>query len=233
MRALLREPAGRQRSVRRSGLGLLAVRLRAVPRLGAKGRRRKRPQRDHAYLREAGARHAPGGGALPNRPVRRGGSAREHHPRQERASAAHSVRRDVAGAGVGGQLHPEGAVGPNFNTVGCGKLLDAIKYEKYIETAFTNFSGWFLDERGWGDLPANSPTFWATPFQDCRRAAIPCRRSMVPARAPAMRRAQLLLDRPLTAGREVLVLRRSRRALAAVLLAGCYTSSLFRGRRRR
>jgi hypothetical protein len=52
-------------------------------------------------------------------------------------------------------------------------LLDAIKYEKYIETAFTNFSGWFLDERGWGDLPANSPTFWATPFQDLQARGKP------------------------------------------------------------
>jgi hypothetical protein len=54
----------------------------------------------------------------------------------------------------------------NFKTVACGKLLDAIKYEKYIETAYTSYSPWFLDERGWGDLPANSPLFWATPYQD-------------------------------------------------------------------
>ena len=62
---------------------------------------------------------------------------------------------------------------PNFKTVGCGKLLDAIKYEKYMETAYTNFSGWFLDERGWGDLPANSPTFWATPYQDLQARGYP------------------------------------------------------------
>jgi hypothetical protein len=55
---------------------------------------------------------------------------------------------------------------PSFKTVGCGKLLDALKYEKYIETAYTAYSNWFLDERGWGDLPANSPVFWATPYQD-------------------------------------------------------------------
>ncbi len=55
---------------------------------------------------------------------------------------------------------------PNFTTVGCGKLLDAIKYEKYIETAYTSFSPWYLDERGWGDMPANTPIFWATPYQD-------------------------------------------------------------------
>jgi hypothetical protein len=68
---------------------------------------------------------------------------------------------------------PKVPQGPSFNTVGCGKLLDALKYEKYIETAFTNFSGWFLDERGWGDLPANSPTFWATPFQDLQARGYP------------------------------------------------------------
>jgi hypothetical protein len=54
----------------------------------------------------------------------------------------------------------------NFKTVACGKLLDAIKYEKYIETAYSSYSPWFLDERGWGDLPANSPLYWATPYQD-------------------------------------------------------------------
>jgi len=68
---------------------------------------------------------------------------------------------------------PKVPIGPNFSTVGCGKLLDALKYEKYIETAYTNFSGWFLDERGWGDLPANSPTFWATPFQDLQARGYP------------------------------------------------------------
>jgi hypothetical protein len=62
---------------------------------------------------------------------------------------------------------------PTFKTVGCGKLLDALKYEKYIETAFTSYSPWFLDERGWGDLPANSPLFWATPYQDLQSRGAP------------------------------------------------------------
>jgi len=61
----------------------------------------------------------------------------------------------------------------NFKTVACGKLLDALKYEKYIEEAYTAFSPWFLDERGWGDLPANSPLFWATPFQDLQARGKP------------------------------------------------------------
>lgn len=62
---------------------------------------------------------------------------------------------------------------PNFNTVGCGKLLDAIKYEKYIETAYTTYTPWYFDERGWGDLPANSPTFWVTPYQDLQARGKP------------------------------------------------------------
>ena len=25
---------------------------------------------------------------------------------------------------------------------------------------------WYLDGRGWGDLPSDTPLFWATPYQD-------------------------------------------------------------------
>jgi hypothetical protein len=68
---------------------------------------------------------------------------------------------------------PKVPVGPSFKTVACGKLLDAIKYEKYIETAYTSYSPWFLDMRGWGDLPANSPLYWATPYQDIQARGLP------------------------------------------------------------
>ena len=50
--------------------------------------------------------------------------------------------------------------------VGCGNLWEALKYEKRIETAYTHFIPWFLDGRGWGDLPQGTPTYWAVPFQD-------------------------------------------------------------------
>lgn len=55
---------------------------------------------------------------------------------------------------------------PSFNTVGCGTLWDALKYEKRIETAYTHYSPWFLDGRGWGELPKDTPLFWAVPYQD-------------------------------------------------------------------
>lgn len=61
---------------------------------------------------------------------------------------------------------PKVPVGPSFNTVACGTLWDALKYEKRIETAFTSYSPWFLDGRGWGELPKDTPLFWAVPYQD-------------------------------------------------------------------
>jgi hypothetical protein len=45
-------------------------------------------------------------------------------------------------------------------------MFEALKYEKRIETAFTHFAAWFLDSRGWGDLPENTAVFWAVPYQD-------------------------------------------------------------------
>jgi hypothetical protein len=61
---------------------------------------------------------------------------------------------------------PKVPKGPSFNTVGCGTLWDALKYEKRIETAYTHYAPWFLDGRGWGELPKDTPLFWAVPFQD-------------------------------------------------------------------
>ncbi len=55
---------------------------------------------------------------------------------------------------------------PSGSTVSCGNLWEALKYEKRIETAYTHYSPWFLDHRGWGDLPQNTPLFWAVPYQD-------------------------------------------------------------------
>jgi hypothetical protein len=44
--------------------------------------------------------------------------------------------------------------------------MEAMKWEKRIETAFVHFASWFIDSRGWGDLAENTPLFWAVPYQD-------------------------------------------------------------------
>jgi hypothetical protein len=61
---------------------------------------------------------------------------------------------------------PKVPVGPSYNTIACGNMMEAMKYEKRMETAYTHFMAWFLDSRGWGDLPAGTGLHWAPPYQD-------------------------------------------------------------------
>jgi hypothetical protein len=61
---------------------------------------------------------------------------------------------------------PKVPVGPSFNTLACGNMMEAMKYEKRIEEAYTHFAAWYLDERGWGDLAQGTPLDWAVPYQD-------------------------------------------------------------------
>jgi len=67
---------------------------------------------------------------------------------------------------------PKVPVAP-YNVVACGNLWDALKYEKRIEVAYTTYSPWYLDGRGWGELPTNTPLFWAVPFQDLQARGYP------------------------------------------------------------
>jgi hypothetical protein len=66
----------------------------------------------------------------------------------------------------GANCVPKVPVGPNYNTIACGNLMEAMKYEKRLETAYTHFAAWFLDGRGWGDLPAGTGLHWAPPYAD-------------------------------------------------------------------
>jgi hypothetical protein len=48
----------------------------------------------------------------------------------------------------------------------CGNMMEALKWEKRLETQYTHFIAWFLDSRGWGDLPEGTGLHWAVPFSD-------------------------------------------------------------------
>jgi hypothetical protein len=61
---------------------------------------------------------------------------------------------------------PVNAAHTGGGTVTCGNMMEAMKYEKRIETQYTHFAAWFLDERGWGDLPEGTPFHWPVPYQD-------------------------------------------------------------------
>ena len=65
----------------------------------------------------------------------------------------------------GANCVPKVPVSP-YNVIACGNMLEALKWEKRIETAYTHFAPWFLDGRGWGDLATDTPLYWAVPYQD-------------------------------------------------------------------
>ena len=67
--------------------------------------------------------------------------------------------------GGGGTVVCAGAAPAHTNAPNRG-IFEAMKYEKRLETIQTGFAAWFLDGRGWGDLPEGTPLEWAVPYQD-------------------------------------------------------------------
>lgn len=55
---------------------------------------------------------------------------------------------------------------PTFNSAACGNILEALKWEKRLETAFIGYGSWYFDSRGWGDLPAGTALHWPVPWQE-------------------------------------------------------------------
>lgn len=68
---------------------------------------------------------------------------------------------DPAGTAPGGT-----ACVPRLPNGNCGTLLEAMKYEKRMETQLTGYMQWFLDSRGWGDLVQGTALHWPVPFQE-------------------------------------------------------------------
>ncbi|MEO5567181.1 MAG: hypothetical protein ABIR92_01730 [Gemmatimonadaceae bacterium] len=99
------------------------------------------------------------------------------------------TRGMVGGVATGGGLPPVTAANATTPVAGgadcvpkvprpdgsvvCGDLWEALKYEKRIETAYTTYSPWFLDGRGWGDLPKDTPLFWPVPYDDLQARGRP------------------------------------------------------------
>ena len=55
---------------------------------------------------------------------------------------------------------------PDFTTAACGNIMEAMKWEKRVETELTHLGAWFVDSRGWGDLPEGTPLHFPVPFQE-------------------------------------------------------------------
>lgn len=77
-----------------------------------------------------------------------------------------SVSNGVDPVPGGNACVPRVPVGPNFTSTVCGNLLEAMKWEKRMETAFTGYGQWYLDSRGWGDLVVGTPLEWPVPYQE-------------------------------------------------------------------
>ncbi len=55
---------------------------------------------------------------------------------------------------------------PTFTSTACGSILEAMKYEKRMETSFTGYLVWYADNRGWGDLVTGTIVEWPVPYQE-------------------------------------------------------------------
>ena len=62
---------------------------------------------------------------------------------------------------------------PNFTTAACGNIMEAMKWEKRVETEMTHLGAWFVDSRGWGDLAEGTPVHFPVPFQEMDARARP------------------------------------------------------------
>lgn len=75
--------------------------------------------------------------------------------------------------GTSGSCVPRVPQPPNFTTAACGNIMEAMKWEKRVETELTHLGAWFIDSRGWGDLPEGTPLHFPVPFQEMDARAKP------------------------------------------------------------
>ena len=68
---------------------------------------------------------------------------------------------------------PQVPVAPTYTTTACGNMMEALKYEKRMETAFTGYMQWFNDHRGWGDMIEGTPLEWPVPYQEMQARRSP------------------------------------------------------------
>jgi len=55
----------------------------------------------------------------------------------------------------------------------CGNLMEAMKWEKRMEIAYTSWGGWWYDGRGWGDLPNGTIEEYPVPYEELDTRVLP------------------------------------------------------------
>jgi hypothetical protein len=61
---------------------------------------------------------------------------------------------------------PRVPTGPDYAHAVCGNIFEAMKWEKRMETHSTHMGAWYIDSRGWGDLPQYTALDFPVPFQE-------------------------------------------------------------------
>jgi len=54
----------------------------------------------------------------------------------------------------------------DYKKAKCGNIMEAMKYEKRMETGYTSWGRFWIDGRGWGDLIEGTATQFPVPFED-------------------------------------------------------------------
>lgn len=68
---------------------------------------------------------------------------------------------------------PQVPTGPNYTATTCGNMLEAMKYELRMETAWTGYMQWFRHHRRWGDMIEGTPLEWPVPYQEMQARRLP------------------------------------------------------------
>jgi hypothetical protein len=84
--------------------------------------------------------------------------------------AAASLSNPVPG---GSACVPRIPTGASFNTVTCGNLYEAMKWEYRMETGMNGWGQWYFAGRGWNDLPVGTATSYPVPFQELDTRLLP------------------------------------------------------------
>jgi hypothetical protein len=80
-------------------------------------------------------------------------------------SATDTIGKPAIPPGGPNSCVPRTPTGPG-GSLECGTLLEAMKWEKRMETLYTGYAQWFFDSRGWNDLPVGSPLMYPVPYQE-------------------------------------------------------------------
>ncbi|MFL5582669.1 MAG: hypothetical protein ACJ8AO_20080, partial [Gemmatimonadaceae bacterium] len=84
--------------------------------------------------------------------------------------AAASLANPVPG---GSACVPKIPSGTSFQSLTCGNLYEAMKWEYRMETSMTGWGQWYFAGRGWDDLPIGTATSYPVPFQELDTRQLP------------------------------------------------------------